>query len=802
MKGGFYDALVLYSQAFRMSYPHVLSVSARRVRAGRWLGLLVDACLGLLLVVGPSIMASSFELAELYKQAFLVGCVSVALVAWSAKTAIEGRAEVIVGWAHTTLFAFTVGMLVAASLSIDRYASFFGQFGQRAWSFSSLAALSIFAWLIAQRSRTAGHVYNIIFLFLVGCLGLGAVSTWSLFAHPEWNPTGSVYALSVSMAAAFVVSGGLAFHGCRTPHCLFGLPSVTGSIARACVWLVFGLSGALLLAVNFWVGWVAILMGMLTLVVAGWMPKALRSTFRVRAAVPVLVIGVALALLILPAFWKFPFSPEVALSQRASWGVAQQVLAAHPLFGTGPGTWVYDHALYRAQAVNLSPFWATRFDRGISSFVTLLATTGIVGVTLFLLLLISILAVSLSHVRQAWVAHRSGLNREDTWYALLLPLGGFVTLLVTVFLYNFNVSHQILFWTLVGCLLGLASTKTFTIQAQRSWWSIVLPLKALVVGIGGISILVLGAQGVWSEARLAHIIEEYRIGRVSTNEVIQAVSRLRTIHPWHDVSARILSQAYLVSITSRIEGKPASEQARLVADDTAKMVELALDATRRNPSNPENWSNAGLVYASIVPFTQGADAFALRHYREAWLRDPQNPVHPTEMGKVFLVQAQQARDRMGATKEAAVVESTRREVERALQQALEVLRTALRLKPDFAPAQYHLAVVMERQGKLLESAQLLEQVVAQEPSVDRWFELAVMYARLQKRPEAIAAFERLLSLDPGHLNARWQLAVLYEESGRLEEALTQLRMVATGMPTNNAVQQRLKSLEARVGSVK
>lgn len=779
-----------------MSSPQVL-LSSRRVWWARFLGSVVDVCLGLTIVIVPGLMATTFEQAELYKQALLLALVGAALLAWSIKIVLERRAEVALGWPQLFLGLFGVTTLISAGLSVHRYLSFVGQFGQRAWAVSTVCAFIALAWLIAQRTRTAAQVYNVVFFFLVGCFGTGAVGLGLLIRHAPLNATGSGYALAVFMASALVVTAGLVFHGCRSAQCLFRSPRIAGTLARVLVWVVMILSLVILLTVNFWVAWMISLVGMIVLLLAGWISVHEGRNVHPRMVVPSLVFVLALGYLMFSPTWHMSLPGEVALSQRASWDITQQTLVARPLFGMGPGTWAYAHALYRPQTVNLSPFWSTYFDRGISSLLTLLATTGIIGILAFLMFVVSLFGATVQEVLSA----RRGAQQEDGWYAALLPFGGWVTLLASMPFYNFNVSHQLLFWTLTGCLLGFGARRRVALDGTRGLFAILFPVKAVLVGLVVLSVWVLGGQTLWAEARLGHTVEAYQAGRISADQAIESLQAIRAVHPWDDVSARMLSQAYLVRVLQRAKDKPPAEQAQMVGDDVSKMVDAALEAIRLNPANVENWSHAGLVYSNVASFTRGADAFALKNYQEAIHRDPQNPLYPTAIGKLMLSHADQARTLLDA-KDPAIARKAKQDEAEALGQAVTWLRNGVALKADYVPAMYYLAVALDREGKTAEAISFLERVATQDQSVDRIFELGMLYDRVGNRAKAIEAFERVVAVDATQMRAHFQLASLYEAAGRLREAVAQLHLVAASMPANTAVQKRLQVLEVKARGAK
>jgi cytochrome c-type biogenesis protein CcmH/NrfG len=54
--------------------------------------------------------------------------------------------------------------------------------------------------------------------------------------------------------------------------------------------------------------------------------------------------------------------------------------------------------------------------------------------------------------------------------------------------------------------------------------------------------------------------------------------------------------------------------------------------------------------------------------------------------------------------------------------------------------------------------------------------------------------EDVVNTDPSNLNAKWYLAAMYEEFGRVDEAITLIEDLAGRFPDNTTVQQRLEGL--------
>lgn len=780
-----------------MSVAHPLS---SRSTAQRWLEILGDVCLAGIIVVLPGLSAITFELAELYKQALLIGGVGLALAAHSCAQALGRRAEVRMHWTQLLLGLFGLSFLVSSFTSVHPYLSFLGQFSQRGWAFSTMATLLILAWLLIQR-MTVLPAATFLSLVILGCLGLTGGGVIALFQRDAFTAVGSVYALAVCAAIGLLVGFGCLLIGLRRFGGVFSLSAWPGLIVRGSVWLLLFLSGGILIAIDFWLAWVMVLVG------SGLLFFCLYPSLNIRRSETAwifLSIGV-MALVVLGLIFRLPwqqtFSGEVALSQRASWEIVQQTLAARPWFGSGPGTWVYDQGLYRASVLNTSPFWASRFDEGASVFLTLFATLGMVGAGCLLVLLLSVFGLVFRFLLHVFRKHGQMGHASEQVLVGIIFFSGWVAMAMAMGFYPFHASHQILFWTLTGGVLGLFAQTRFAVDGKRAFGAWFLPLYAVIVTLVVLMIWVKGGQLIWAERQMDETVRAYRAGQTSASQVIERLESTRVIQPWDDVLARSLSQAYLVRVLERVKDKPVSERAQAVGDDVSKMVDAALEATRLAPANAENWANAGLVYAGVAAFTQGADRFAVAMYQEAIERDPQQPEYPYQIGTLFLFNAQQQHV-LAEAKDIAVQQQALRQEKEALRQALQWTDRSLALKSDYLPAHYQRAITLYKQGKKEEALHELEVVTVQDPSADHVFELGALYAEHGDRARAMAAFEKVISLDNTQIRARWQLASLYEETGRLSDALTQLRLVAASVPTNTAVQKRLQVLEQQVGQLR
>lgn len=758
----------------------------------------MDVCLhGAAFIIPLFFTSLTIDSIELPKQSLLAAFSIIALMAWIGRAVALQAFELRRSWLHVVTVISLLGYGALSLFSVDKYLSLVGALGQMPWSFVSLTAVLGLYLVAVNRIRTIAQVYDLLFTvlfssFLAGVYGVLQVMGWfvlpsAVSQSKTFTSVGSIFSLSVYMVVPLILSAGLAYHGCRNNVCLLGSRSVLGLSARVLLWLTMTVSLLVLVLVDYWVAWAAMLFGMALLVSVGIL-RGLNVGHPAKHGIPAVLVLVAVVLLVYPTPFKVELPAEVSPSAQASWNIAKQTLRDLPLAGSGPGTWVYDYARYRDPMVNGSPFWNVRFDRGFSQFLTLIATTGIIGMALWLVWIVSVVVKSVSHVLRE--------RNDDAWYAYVGVFAGWATLTFVTFFYNFNMSHLVL-WSLLLALLGaMASGSSWHWEAKRHKLAFegMVTLLVLVL-VGGVSLLWLGGQRFVADVAFSKGVEAFRAAR-PIDDVIGTLERARRLNPRMDMYARNLSQAHLIKAAQIIQREPSQEEAALAQQEIKNALDLGLAASTTNPLNVDNFANLAVIYQSIASFTRGADEFAILTYREALKREPNNPVFIGEIGKLYLLRADAYRTLLDSEDQAARQDAIT-QIENNLLAAEETLRQAIQAKQDYLPARYYLGIVYERQGKLKEAIGELANVLQlNQDDIGVAFELSILLYRDNQKELALNIMEEVVRRDTSNVNAMWYLAAMYEEVGRLDEATVLMEDLAGRFPDNQTVQQRLTGLRA------
>jgi hypothetical protein len=250
------------------------------------------------------------------------------------------------------------------------------------------------------------------------------------------------------------------------------------------------------------------------------------------------IVGTVVALLLL--LFAFPVKlnqpAEVLPSVRASYDITVSTLREHPFLGSGPGTFLYDYAKHRSEAVNSTAFWDVRFDRGANNIMTMMATTGLLGTLSWLLMAAFML----------FLAGRKLLRSdEDTWHLLIGGFAAWLPLLLARFLYSSSMTLEFLFWILLGVLVAVHKPRIRSIQFDDS------PRAAMGVSFIFILGVVFAVSGVFvagtryaGEIAYAKAIRSDQAGG-GIDETVAQLQRAVKLNGNNDVYTRNLAMAYL-----------------------------------------------------------------------------------------------------------------------------------------------------------------------------------------------------------------------------------------------------------------
>ncbi|HVE41004.1 MAG TPA: tetratricopeptide repeat protein [Planctomycetota bacterium] len=132
------------------------------------------------------------------------------------------------------------------------------------------------------------------------------------------------------------------------------------------------------------------------------------------------------------------------------------------------------------------------------------------------------------------------------------------------------------------------------------------------------------------------------------------------------------------------------------------------------------------------------------------------------------------------------------------EEAAQAYREFLRSHPDRADALHNLAILELRAGRAAEARTCLEAAIKAAPSADLYYNLGNLHLKSQSLDAAISAYRRALEYEARHAEARFNLALALERSGRRAEAVSTLAQLSGVAPE---IARERARMEASMGGL-
>lgn len=710
------------------------------------------------------------------KRILLVILVTIAAVAWLAKTIKKGELNIGFSWLSVLILAVVVTTGISAFLSLWPYGSFWGWPFNISDSFITIFFLTLLCLLVSHTVQDQKELIALFTTFICAVIIAGIYSMLQLYRvfiiplpftkTPSFNTIGSITGLGILAAALLPIS--------------LAIASMSKSALRWQAWTLTILLLTIVLITNSFNAWIVLTIELLFLLGFGfWKLKQMPSSNWLPFAQALLVVS----LFFLIFKFSLPGSPqtplEVTPSKGAQISIVKNVLQEKPIFGSGPSTFVFDYSKHRQASLNQTVFWGTRFTSGASHILDWFATKGIIGGIAF----IALLGVAVFFMVKLLLKSRDDYSNWILELGLLASLAGMAAAKI---IYFSNFTLDFFFWLLLGAVGMLLMRRKNISLASPSFLSVSFSFIFLLVLILGLGLWFIEGQKYFAEAR--YFKGAQLLGRGESQKAIDKIISAINLNPSLDLYWRDLSQMYLSRIIQIAADKNLSDEQKQqeIQSAVTNATLAANQATVINPSNVENWNVRGFVYRNLLNI-EGAFQAAVESYQKASVLEPASPFSFTELGRVYLTQAQS----LAGQKD----KDTKPQQEEALGKSLESLNKALELKADYSPAHYLIALVYVQQGKSDQAIDKLESARNSDPrDVGLAFQLGVLYYQADQMDKAQREFGRAKGLNPNYSNARYMLGLVYSKQGQNDKAIEEFEKVLELNPDNEQLKKILENL--------
>lgn len=362
-------------------------------------------------------------------------------------------------------------------------------------------------------------------------------------------------------------------------------------------------------------------------------------------------------------------------------------------FGSGFGTYMNDFTRFKQATFNSNPtLWGITFTHSSSFVLELLATTGMLGVLSFLLLVATIIKES----------KKINVVKENPLYVALL-LG-----VVLAFILPFSFVMQALF-IIILAIFAAAQGVYGHVEKEHAYFDMEFYFVAFIKGIG---ILPLNETETNKEERrvsyilpvvffilfivlsggLGYLVFSYVRADMTFQKSLVAASQNNAIQTYNDQNNaintfqyrdayyRIYSQTNLAIANALAANLPTDGTQNQETQQTIyNLIQQSIDAARKatilSPLTAANWQNLASVYRSLIGFGQNAENFSVLATQQSIALDSNNPQQYLNLGGIYYQLGQ-------------------------WDNAINQFTIAINLKPDFANAHYNLGHALEQKGDL------------------------------------------------------------------------------------------------------
>ncbi len=741
------------------------------------------------------------DVSEFNKQTLLVVAAGLGLVLYLVDIIKSGVARFKPSSFYFPIFGLVAAGSISIIFSVNRVVSLFGTGESRSAALITLASLAVLFFLavnvIEDKGRALKKIItaSLALAFLFGVLQIFGLFLLkgAVFASKSFNSVGSLNALGIlaALALAFFVSFGL------TKKSDEGKASESNWSDWAVSGLRYlGLVLALFLVVliNWWPVWVVAFVSLLASVAFASASNAslVRSGKMRLFAMPMAVIVLGVFLMLINFNWtsmKSKLPVEVAPSHRASWNIAFDSLKARPL-GQGAENFVIAYDKFKPSSIANTIFYRIRFSDAVSEAANMVIEGGA-------LVLLSFIALLWFYSKELIGKVKSGFDGNGEAGAVWAASLG---LLVAFFLYPFNlVAMTFLFLLLALIVLSADDSsheRVINLESDARYsfiGSLVFIVGLVLVLVGGYFTL----NNYMANAYVAKAFKSSDRSKAVEYFVASANSNANDARTY-----RLLSQTVLAQLAEDLKTGPKKDESQesyssRIQNQIASAANIGIRATSVNPADSQNWTNRGLIYENLLTLVGGADQAAVNTYNESLARNPADPNTYLRIGNVHLSIADNMQRAINTKQSNINFTEARKQIDDNLSKAEESFKKAVGLYNNFGQALYNLAVVYDRQNKIPDAIKQFEKLRTANPrDPSMAFQTGLLYYRNNQKDAALNAWQQAVILFPNYSNARWYLSLVYEERGDLENALKQVEEIEKLNPNNELVQQRLAQLRA------
>jgi tetratricopeptide (TPR) repeat protein len=735
---------------------------------------------------------------ELNKQALLVLLGGIAFLAWIGKLAWEGRIRIKKNFLLVPILLLLIVLSLSTIFSAYRDQSMWGGLGTEGLSLVTFIAF-IAVFLVVNNSFNTREKVSGLVLVLIGSSFLASIyAVMQIFgkfifknpvlAQNSFNTVGSVYAFSVFIGAMLILT-------------------TAAMLEKRPFWIkiFLGISSLLfvfvLISINFRASLIMFLVGMAILLGLAIISSGSEEKNKTLIVPMVILTLVLLSTLIgkSGSIMKVQLPVEVGLSQSASFDVAKTAWKSKALLGSGLSNYDLNYLAGKPPEINQTDFWSVRFNEAASRFFTLATSIGLLGTAAFLFLIGAMLVHIFSSLIKIFEKRDSGV------YTLIGITAAWVYLTMAYFFYASNITLDYSWWILTAGFVTLAAIvfgkkEEIISETSSPRLSLILSFVFVLIIVGFISLIFLEGQKYVAAAAYNQALASDAKG-ANVEDLVGKLNRVVGLDPNRDLYHRNLSVALFAFLNQKISDKGMQNLSENDRADISNLYFAAEDQVRTaislDPSNPDNLIQLAQINQNVIGSKDGADQAALDNYMSALKFSPLDPSIYYQIGQINLAMADLDTAKNASQQKQGSQPTLSDKAKEDIALAKQNFEKAVGLKSNYIPAQFMIAVALERLGQTDQAIAQLEASQKMSPQdAGISFQLGVLYFQTGKYDQAQTALENTVKLAQNYSNAMYFLGLTYDKLGNKQKALEQFQKIAELNPDNADVKKIVANLQS------
>ena len=467
---------------------------------------------------------------------------------------------------------------------------------------------------------------------------------------------------------------------------------------------------------------------------------------------------------------------EVRPSFEATADIAQHVYHENAFLGMGTNKFVDAWRLYKDDAINQTAFWNTDFVAGSGYITTFFVTTGVLGGLAWMAFLILFVGIGVRRLLNA-------ADIDRMWYFV-----GVSSFISAVYIWGLSIVYVPgVVILLFGALCTGIALSSFSAMSPQSERTLVLGANRRTgVALTGVTIIIIVLSvtvlyGVGKHYSSVYAFNESVLDMQKGKDIGALERQVQEAYSlsMSDVFARRIAEYQLERLTKLISLKNPTEEDQIQFKRAMEIgITAAKEATRIDDLESQNWSVLGNIYGMLASIgIEGAESEALKAFTRARELNPKNPLPYLE---------------------SAIVEGRSGNIDGAR----GYIEKAIQIKPNFTEAFYFLSQLEIATGNVEGAIKSTQAIIALDPqNPARYYQLGVLEVARKNTTGAIVAFEKAVEYDTNYANARYLLALAYDEVGESDDAKKQLEAVLDLNPGNSEVTALIEMINSE-GSLK